>query len=61
MTNAVTVEFAKGGFVLSTFTTDGEPTQEVFVSQGKLIKALRGAIDELSLLPKKAEAEDSDA
>jgi hypothetical protein len=54
MTDQITIQFAKGGFVLLTQTSTGA-IQEVFVSQGKLIKAIRGAIDELSLIPKKAD------
>lgn len=58
MNSTITIEFAKGGYVLHTNTDQG-PTTEVFVSTGKLIKAVRGAIDELTLLPKKAD--DADA
>jgi hypothetical protein len=54
MQSAITIEFANGGYVLHTSTDTGDKT-EVFVSTGKLIKAVRGAIDELSLLPKKAD------
>lgn len=59
MINQLILQFAKGGFVLTTLNSDtNEPVaQEVFVSQGKLIKAIRTAIDELSLMPKKAEGE----
>jgi len=52
--NTVKVEFAKGGFIL-TVTVDGETTSEVFSSPGKLNKALRTVVEELSLLPKKAD------
>lgn len=55
MTDQITIQFAKGGFVLTTITGGNAPTQEVFVSPGKLIKAVRTAIDDLSLIPKKAE------
>ena len=52
--NAIVISFASGGYVLQTVTEDGEKT-DVFVSTGKLIKAVRGAIDELTLLPKKGD------
>jgi hypothetical protein len=51
--NQISISFANGGFVLEVVRED-IITTEVFVSQGKLIKAVRGAIDELSLLPKKS-------
>jgi hypothetical protein len=54
MESTITIQFAKGGYALHTSTDTGD-VMEVFVSTGKLIKALRGAIDELSLLPKKAD------
>lgn len=52
--NAIVISFANGGYVLQTIS-DGADKTEVFVSTGKLIKAVRGAIDELTLLPKKAD------
>ena len=52
--NSITISFANGGFVL-TKVVDQEISTEVFVSQGKLNKAVRTAVEELSLLPKKAE------
>lgn len=52
--NCVHIQFAKGGFIL-TITTDGVTTSEVFSSMGKLNKALRAAVENLSLLPKKAD------
>lgn len=52
--NQITIQFAKGGFVLNISTEEGTAT-EVFVSTGKLNKAVRTAVDELSLLPKKTE------
>jgi hypothetical protein len=56
--NGLTIHFADGGFVL-TVDTETDTKTSVFVSQGKLIKAVRTAIDELSLLPKKAEADEA--
>ena len=51
--NGINIAFANGGFILSVSTEEDTKT-EVFVSQGKLLKAVRAAIDELSLLPKKS-------
>jgi hypothetical protein len=50
--NSIIISFANGGYVMRT-NVDGDDKVEVFVSTGKLMKAVRGAIDELSLLPKK--------
>lgn len=50
----IVIQFAHGGFILQT-NVDGDTRTEVFVSQGKLMKAVRGAVDSLSLLPKKAD------
>ena len=53
--NAILISFANGGYVMQTITDDiGEKT-EVFVSTGKLNKAVRTAVEELSLLPKRAD------
>jgi hypothetical protein len=54
MQSTITIEFANGGYVFHTSTESGDKV-EVFVSTGKLIKAFRNAVDELSLLPKKAD------
>lgn len=57
--NVITIEFAHNGYVLTTMTDDNAKA-EVFVSTAKLNKAIRGLVDELSLVPKKsgeAEAE----
>jgi hypothetical protein len=59
MNSVIIIEFAKGGYVLTT-AGDASDSTEVFVSTGKLIKAVRGAIDEFSLLPKKANTEDAE-
>ncbi len=50
----ITIQFAKGGYVFYV-NTDNSNVTEVYVSTNKLIKALRSHIDELSLLPKKAD------
>lgn len=52
--NNINISFANGGFILMT-VIDGQVTHEVFVSQGKLNKAVRSAIDDLTLLPKKTD------
>ena len=57
MTNQVTIQFANGGFII-TKTVDGKQTTEVVTSTGKLNKAVRAAVEELSLLPKKSDDAD---
>jgi len=57
--NNYTVHFAQGGFIL-TVAIDGVVTSQVLTSPGKLMKAIRGLTDELSLLPKKAGDTSSD-
>jgi hypothetical protein len=52
--NTITISFAKGGYAVET-VTDGDSSVEVFLSTAKLVKALRAGVDELSLLPKKAD------
>ena len=52
--NQVIIQFANGGFVITTIT-DGQSRTEVVTSTGKLNKAVRGAVEALSLLPKKAD------
>lgn len=55
--SAITIQLVHGGFILSTF--DGENSKtEVFTSQGKLMKALRAAVDSQSLVSKKEAAEE---
>lgn len=55
--NQVIIQFANGGFII-TKTTDGVTTTEVVTSVGKLNKAVRAAVEELSLLPKKSDDAD---
>lgn len=52
--NDIVIQFANGGFILE-INVDGDTKTSVFVSQGKLMKAVKGAVDTLSLLPKKAD------
>jgi hypothetical protein len=54
MPNQVTIQFASGGFIV-TKVVDGQTSVEVVNSVGKLNKAVRAAVDELSLLPKKGD------
>lgn len=57
--SSITIHMVHGGFILMSDTThfdgshkiDGEKV-EVFTSQGKLMKAVRAAIDEGSLVKK---------
>ncbi len=53
-TVTLTIQFAKGGYVLHTSTND-DLVIEVHPSTGKLMKALRTAIDTYTLIPKKAD------
>lgn len=48
---SINVQCVHGGFILATY--GDEAKVEVFTSQGKLMKALRTAIDEHSLVSKK--------
>lgn len=59
MPNQITVQFANGGFIISK-VVDGVATVEVVNSVGKLNKALRSAVDELSLLPKRGDGADGE-
>lgn len=66
MESTLSIQFAKGGYVLFISKDNGVNSvelnsTEVFVSTGKLIKAVRVAIDELSLIPKKANDAEADA
>lgn len=57
MPNQVVIQFANGGFIITKFV-DGKQTTEVVTSTGKLNKAVRAAVEELSLLPKKGDEAD---
>lgn len=48
---SINVQCVHGGFILATYGDNSKV--EVFTSQGKLMKALRTAIDEHSLVSKK--------
>ena len=48
----LTVQCVNGGFILTSAAQDEEMRTEVFTSQGKLMKALRAAIDAGSLVKK---------
>ena len=59
--SAIQVQCVHGGFILQTHDPTAGARTEVFTSQGKLMKALRTAIDKASLVAKvKAEKEDDD-
>ncbi len=57
MSNLITIQFVNGGFII-TKMVDGKQTTEVVTSTGKLIKAVRASIDELSLISKKGDSEE---
>lgn len=57
MESEITIKLVHGGFVLT--TAESVTKTEVFTSQGKLMKALRAAIEAQSLV-KKDKAEGSD-
>jgi hypothetical protein len=57
MPNQVIIQFVTGGFII-TKTVDGKQTTEVVTSTGKLNKAVRAAVEELSLIPKKGDSEE---
>ena len=55
----ITINLVHGGYVLITPTMTGESTTTVFTSYGKLMKAVRTAVSDFSLIAKKSdEAED---
>lgn len=43
----ITISVKKGGFVLTTYFSDGRMQDEIFVSQQKLIKAIKERLDTL--------------
>jgi histidinol phosphatase-like PHP family hydrolase len=53
--NFFNVTFAHGGYVL-TVQTDGDTKTEVFVSTNKLMKAIRAAVEDNTLVQKKNDA-----
>lgn len=58
--NNLSIQFVKGGYILNV-ENDESGTVEVFQSTAKLVKAVRTAIEELTLVPKnKAEAADAE-
>lgn len=52
MNASITIDIVNGGFVLTTSTIQDGETTEVFVSQGKLMKAVRTFVDTHSLIKK---------
>ncbi len=57
--SSITIQLVHGGYVLHTSAGDADTKTEVFTSTAKLNKAVRAAVDELTLVPKskKDEAE----
>ena len=59
--SVITIQMVHGGFILHTddatsgLSTMSSPKTEVFTSQGKLMKAIRAAIDAGSLVKKEKE------
>ncbi len=41
----ITIRIVTGGFILTTGTSYGDKTAEVFLAEGKLLKAIRGHIE----------------
>ncbi len=59
--STIVIQCVHGGYVLNTPGDDIDGKTEVFVSTAKLVKAVRGAIEEFTLVPKKsADAEDTE-
>ena len=60
MESSISVQMVHGGFILSMPGEDGSYKTEVFTSQAKLMKAIRGCIEANSLVAKtKGESVDS--
>ncbi len=59
METQVIVQFAHGGFVVTTLDGSDRKT-EVFPTQAKLLKALRAKINEYSLVAKKDDDADAE-
>lgn len=55
--SSITIQLVHGGYVLRTPADEGHKT-EVFTSTAKLVKAVRGAIDEFTLVAKKSADKD---
>lgn len=56
----ITIQLVHSGYVLTSPTADGRGKVEVFTSTAKLNKAVRTAVDEFTLVPKKANEPDVD-
>lgn len=52
--SSITIQLVHGGYVLHTSAGDADTKTEVFTSTAKLNKAVRTAVEELTLVPKKA-------
>lgn len=66
MQNAtITIQMVKGGYVVTSPTTvkttaEVFTTTEVFTSTAKMLRAVRGSVDEFTLVPKKSADKDED-
>lgn len=56
----VTIQLVQGGYVVTSPTADGKTTTEVFTSTAKMLRAVRGAVDDFTLVPKKSADKDED-
>lgn len=56
MESTITIQLVHGGYVLITPSDNGSKT-EVFTSTAKLNKAVRAAVEEFTLVPKKGAGE----
>lgn len=57
----ISVSIVHGGYVLYAPDADGDTRTEIFSSTAKLLKAIRGVLDQHTLLPKKADKADDAA
>ena len=62
MQNAtITIQMVKGGYVVTTPETTMTSTKtEVFTSTAKMLRVVRGSVDEFTLVPKKSADKDED-
>ena len=57
----VTIQIVQGGYVVTTPETTMTSTKtEVFTSTAKMLRAVRAAVDEFTLVPKKSADKDED-
>lgn len=52
MTDQITIQFAKGGFIVTTFTDGGKTTDvEVVATPRKLLQLIKEKVDAISTTP----------